>query len=206
MVWLVTFCLFAYFVGAIPFGKWIASAKGVDILSEGSGNIGATNVWRVLGWRAGTLVFVLDISKGYLPGVVAALVLRERLSGSLRAPEIALFVGSCAVIGHSLSIFLRFRGGKGVATALGVVLATSPDVAGTTFAVFLLVLGISRYVSVASIVAVAAAPTFAWLMGYSAVVVAVYSVLAVFIVWRHRSNIVRLLHGRESRLLGKRQT
>jgi glycerol-3-phosphate acyltransferase PlsY len=187
--------LIAYVAGALPFGKWVAAARGVDILKEGSGNIGATNVWRTLGAGFGSLVLLLDISKGFLPAFLLPL-LAGRAFGD---PNWGLAFGACAVFGHSASPFLGFRGGKSVATALGVMLAVSPDVAGISFGLFLLVLAVTRYVSLGSIVGAIAAPISAGVLGYPVQVVIVYSVLAVLIVWRHRPNIERLMKGTESK-------
>lgn len=192
--------LTAYLAGALPFGKWVAAARGVDILKEGSGNIGATNVWRVLGAGLGSVVLLLDIAKGFLPAYFLPL-LADRPYGDAAW---GLGFGAAAVFGHSMSPFLGFRGGKSVATALGVMLAVSPDVAGISFGLFLLVLAVTRYVSLGSIVGAVSAPVSAAILGYPIHVVIVYSVLAILIVWRHRPNIERLLKGTESKFGGKK--
>lgn len=194
-------CLIAYLIGALPFGKWIAAAYGVDILSKGSGNIGATNVWRTLGPKAGLPVFLLDALKGFLPSLVGGIVGGENRF----SPEYALLVGTFSVIGHSASIFLRFRGGKSVATALGVVTAASPVVAGIAFGLFLLLFAITRYVSLSSLIAVASVPVLSAVFGYSPVVIAVYVGLAIIIIMRHKANIRRLLRGEEYRFGAKRE-
>ena len=198
MTWqIVGLCFLAYVLGAMPFGKWIASAFGVDILREGSGNIGATNVWRTVGWRAGLPVFILDALKGYVAAFIAG-----QISGR---PEYALLVGVFAIIGHSASIFLGFKGGKSVATALGVLFAVSPEVAAISFSVFLIVFGITRYVSVGSIAGVTSAPICAALFGYSAIIVCSYAALALFIILRHRPNIDRLRKGEEHKFSSKKR-
>jgi glycerol-3-phosphate acyltransferase PlsY len=196
-------CIAAYLLGAMPFGKWIAAAKGVDILNEGSGNIGATNVWRTLGPAAGLLVFLLDAAKGYLPALVGGKLPQILGESSAFDPELSLLVGVCAVLGHSASVFLRFRGGKSVATSLGVLLAATPLVAGLSFGLFLVVLAIFRFVSLASICGVAAAPILAGFMRYPATIVFSYGALAGMITWRHRANIRRLARGEEYRFGGK---
>ena len=187
--------LIAYFTGSLPFGKWVAAAKGVDILKEGSGNIGATNVWRTLGWKLGLLVLLLDIFKGFAPSYLLPL-LGGKAAGD---PTWGIGFGACAVVGHSASPFLGFKGGKSVATALGVMIAITPEVAGISFGIFLAVLVVTRYVSLGSMLAAIAAPIFAAVFGYPAVVVVVYSLLAALIVYRHRANIKRLLSGDESK-------
>src|SRR5579859_1780423 len=115
----------AYFIGSIPVGYLVSRAKGVDILKVGSGNIGATNVWRVLGWPLGSTVLLLDVVKGLLPALAGYQLLNGQLD--------AFVVGMGAVAGHSLSPFLKFKGGKGVATGLGVLVGTSPWVAACAF-------------------------------------------------------------------------
>jgi len=186
-------CLTAYLSGALPFGKWIAASCGVDILKEGSGNIGATNVWRVLGPKLGTLVFVMDVLKGFLPSYLLPLAV-ESSAGN---PSWGILFGACAVVGHSLSPFLRFKGGKGVATALGVMMAVTPVVAGIAFGIFLATLCITGFVSLGSIVGSISAPILAAAFGFPTVVLVVYSILAALIVFRHKANIKRLLKGKE---------
>ena len=191
--------LIAYLTGALPFGKWVATAKGVDILKEGSGNIGATNVWRILGWELGLVVLILDTFKGFAPSYFLPL-LADRALGD---PTWGIGFGAYAVIGHSASPFLGFKGGKSVATALGVMLAITPEVAGISLGIFLAVLLLTRYVSLGSMLGAIAAPIFAAVFKYPTVVVVVYSLLAALIVFRHRANLKRLLSGDESKFGGK---
>lgn len=183
----------SYLAGSLPFGKWVAATRGVDILSEGSGNIGATNVWRTLGPTYGLIVLLLDTLKGFAPSFFFPL-LAER---SLGDPAWGIAFGTLAVLGHSVSPFLGFRGGKSVATALGVMLAITPVVAAISLGIFLFFLAVTRYVSLGSMVAAVAAPIFAAVFAYPKVVVAVYSLLALLIVYRHRQNLKRLLAGEE---------
>jgi glycerol-3-phosphate acyltransferase PlsY len=194
-------CLAAYLSGSLPFGKWIAASCGVDILKEGSGNIGATNVWRVLGPKLGTLVLAMDVLKGFLPSYLLPLTI-ESSAGN---PSWGILFGGCAVVGHSLSPFLGMKGGKGVATALGVMLAVTPIVAGIAFAIFLLALLAFGFVSLGSIIASISAPILAAVFGFPSVVVTVYSVLAALIVIRHKANIKRLLNGTEPRFRVRRK-
>jgi len=194
-------CLIAYLSGSLPFGKWIAASRGVDILKEGSGNVGATNVWRVLGPTLGITVLVMDILKGYLPSYFLPLALGHAAG----EPSWGILFGACSVVGHSISPFLRFKGGKSVATALGVMLAITPLVAGIAFAIFLFTLLVSRYVSLGSILASVSAPILAAAFGFPTIVVCVYSVLAALIVFRHRENIKRLLNGTEPKFTFRRK-
>jgi glycerol-3-phosphate acyltransferase PlsY len=185
----------AYLAGSLPFGKWVAAMRGVDILKEGSGNIGATNVWRILGAKFGTLVLLLDVLKGFAPSYFLPL-LADRPLGD---PYWGIGFGAGAVVGHSMSPFLGFKGGKSVATALGVMIAITPEVAAISFGIFLVTLLLTRYVSLGSMLGAIAAPLLAAAFGYPVVVIAVYSALALLIVIRHRSNIDRLIKGKESK-------
>ena len=192
----------SYFLGSLPFGKWVAASQDVDILKEGSGNIGATNVWRVLGPKFGLLVFILDMLKGFIP----AGVFPQLLGFEWGDPTLGIMCGAAAVIGHSFSPFLRFRGGKSVATALGIMIAVTPLVAAICFGIFCLLLAITRFVSIGSILGSAAAPVLAHFFGYPPLLVVIYSVLATLILFRHRANIVRLRDGTETSFQFTRKT
>lgn len=183
--------LCAYLVGAIPSGYVLGKLAGVDVRAAGSGNVGATNVARVVGKRQGLLTLVIDVAKGVLPIVVGR---------RLNLPDLAIVcAGAAAFIGHLYPIYLKFKGGKGVATALGVFLALAPLATLMMFGVFALVLVSSRIVSLSSIAAAAAAPVALWLLGYPPILVLTGLFLAIMIILRHRSNIQRLLAGTEPR-------
>lgn len=189
--------LFGFLFGSLPFGYLIARRKGIDIFSVGSGNPGATNVWRVLGWKQGLLVFVLDVGKG-----TGAVYLARSLmpAGALGAPAEVIWFGAgiLAVLGHCFSPWIRFRGGKGIATLLGAALGAAPAVAFGGLGIFLVVWAVTRYVSLASIVSVAAAAVLAWFIpGEARELVPVYVAILVFVVYRHRGNIRRLMSGDE---------
>jgi glycerol-3-phosphate acyltransferase PlsY len=190
----------AYIAGAMPFGKWIAGSRGIDILNEGSGNIGATNVWRTLGPRFGFLVLFLDAAKGFCPSYFLPLFAGFPLGD----PNLGIGFGAAAVLGHSFSPFLHFKGGKSVATALGVMAAITPEVAGIAFGVFLLLLAVTGYVSVGSMVGAISAPILAYAFGYPSAVVVAYSILAALIVFRHHANISRLRSGTEPKFRTKK--
>lgn len=182
----------SYFLGAVPVGVLVAKSRGVDILATGSGNPGATNVWRTCGAGYGLLVFVLDIAKGLLPALLA-----RRLT---IYQEAWFGFGLLAVVGHSLSPFLKFKGGKGVSTALGATLGAAPLVAGIAFATFVLSLTVTRFVSLSSIIAVTMALAGSIVLpGQSRWLVAVFAPLWLLVVVRHRDNIRRLLDGTERR-------
>lgn len=196
----------SYFLGAIPFGYLIAKANGIDIFKVGSGSTGATNVSRVLGKKWGLTVFALDVIKGIVPTWVARGVIHDPV-GPLHAQAVWFLCGLAAVIGHCISPFLGFRGGKGIATALGVGLAASPEAALGAFGVFLIVFAIFRYVSLASMIAVLAAVVLcAALPGQAPELIPLYSLVLVFVVYRHRANIRRLREGTEPKFAFKKKS
>lgn len=185
--------LLSYLLGSIPNGLWLCRALWhVDLRQHGSHNIGATNAWRTLGKGPGLLVFFLDMLKGLL-----AVWLGEILVGT---PLVMILCGVLAIVGHSLSLFLRFHGGKGVATGLGVILMLMPKVTVIVFLVWLLLVLATRYVSLGSIVAAALVPVLALVFGYPALYVVFGVLAAALIIVRHRSNITRLLNGTENRI------
>ena len=181
----------AYLIGSVPFGLLLTRLAGAgDVRRIGSGNIGATNVLRTGRKGLALATLALDLLKGALPVWLA-----HRYLG----PDMAVIVGLGAVLGHCFPVWLKFQGGKGVATAAGVVIALTPAVAAIAIAVFLLAVLASRYVSLGSILgAVTAAPT-AYLMGYVQAA-ELYLLLALIIVLKHAGNIRRLTQGNESRL------
>jgi glycerol-3-phosphate acyltransferase PlsY len=182
----------AYLLGSVPSGYILGSMAGVDIRKAGSGNVGATNVARLLGRGRGALTLAADVAKGWLP-VFAALQLEMSL------PAVTLG-GAAAFLGHLYSVFLRFEGGKGVATALGVLLAMAPSVALVLLVLFALTVAASRLVSLGSITAAIAAPVGLWIVGYPPMVIALGGFIAALITWRHRGNIQRFLAGTEPKL------
>lgn len=186
--WLV--CLIGFLLGAVPFGLVIGKLKGIDLREKGSGNIGATNAMRQLGKPLGILVFVLDTLKGLLPTLLAK---QQTLS-----PEWVVGVGLIAVLGHIYSPFVRFKGGKGVATTLGVLLGLDWRVGLLGFGVFVLVVAITDYVSVGSIVAAVAQAALFWIFADPLPMKLFGAIVGVFVILRHRANIQRLLKGEES--------
>ena len=204
--------LIAYVVGSTPFGVIIARTRGVDLRKCGSGNVGATNVGRVLGRPMGFLCFFLDVAKGLLPVLAAGAMLQSpsRQPSPLEQAAI-LGVGCGAICGHVFSFYLRFHGGKGVATSLGVVLGVYPYFTWPGLAalgVWIAVTLISRYVSLGSICAVAGFVAFFALFNHDQLgtvwpLGAFAAVMAALIVLRHRGNIARLLAGTENRIGSK---
>ena len=186
--------LVTYAIGSLPTSYIVGQlVRGLDLREHGSHNLGATNAFRVLGWRWALPVAVVDIAKGAIPVAVLS-----RLVGT--SPWIPLAVGAAAIVGHVFSVFLRFRGGKGVATAAGVVLALAPVALLAALGLWVVVVKVSGYVSLASMTGAVAFPLLAWWFGASnPYVVPVGAVLAAFILFTHRANIGRLLTGTENR-------
>ncbi len=188
----------AYLFGAIPFGLLVAKSRGVDIRAHGSGNIGATNVFRVIGKGWGIFTFVLDALKGFIPAFVF-----PRLAG-LDAEWGVLF-GIVAILGHSFPVYLKFKGGKGVATSAGMLLGVAPAAVGIGFACWVLCLVLSRIVSLSSIVAAVAVAVAVWIIDKGMVVNLALTVLSLLVIWLHRANIKRLLNGTENRFGKKKE-
>jgi glycerol-3-phosphate acyltransferase PlsY len=196
-----------YLLGSVPFGLLIARLKGIDIREHGSKNIGATNVWRVCGAKFGLPVFLLDAGKG-VAAVLLGSWLAVRFSGDAAWASVAAAVA--CVLGHSFPVWLKFKGGKGVATSLGVLLAMLPMEGLISFGVWVAVFLTSRYVSLASIAAAVALPILAviaqltgWGHGWPCAGFALFAGLLVVV--RHKANIQRLLAGTELRAGQKKE-
>ena len=191
MTW-ATLVIAAYIIGSIPmgliFGKLIWKK---DLRQYGSRNIGATNAWRILGKKAGLLIFIFDFLKGQLGVLLGAYF--------FASPGAMVIGGLFAMLGHMFPIFIGFRGGKGVATGLGVIAALMPKVTAIVFIVWIVLTLITRYVSVASIVAAVLAPILAAVFREPIIYFLFALVAAVFIVFRHRENIQRLKAGHENK-------
>jgi glycerol-3-phosphate acyltransferase PlsY len=188
----------SYFIGSVPTGYLVARlVKGVDIRKVGSGSIGATNVRRVMGQGWAVFVSVADMLKGAL-----ALLVTATSAGT--APWLLSLVGFAVVMGHNYPIWLKFRGGKGVATTYGVVFFLWPyesfAIALLSGAIWYAVMTTTRYVSLASMTSLLALPVFFWMLDAPFSFIAISFVLAVFALYRHSSNIVRLSQGRENRV------
>lgn len=188
-----------YLLGALPFGYLVARAHGVDIFKVGSGNPGATNVKRVLGAKAGNTVFALDVIKG----AVAAGWPLLPISSSGDPLTLGLIGVIAAVLGHSFSVFTRFKGGKGVATAAGGLVVLIPFACLIGAVVWVLTFTLTRYVSLGSILAAVAVPAASWVGGHPLALNLVATALGLFVIVRHRENIRRLLNGTESRFTKK---
>ena len=197
----MTFAIFlalAYLLGAVPFGLLVAKSRGIDIRKKGSGNIGATNVFRCVGKGWGLFTFALDALKGFIPAFVF-----PRIAGL--DPDYGVWLGLIAIIGHSFPVYLKFKGGKGVATSAGMLLGVAPLAVGIGFLCWLLCMVLSRYVSLSSVVAAIAVAATTWIQDRGLVINIALTALALMVVWLHRANIKRLLAGTESRFERKKE-
>ncbi len=216
MITAIVLIVAAYLLGSLPFGLLIARAHGIDLRSVGSGNIGATNVSRALGRKWAYVCFALDVAKGLVPMLLAHGLGVVSESPTTKELLLWLLIGCAAVCGHVFPIYLKFKGGKGVATSLGVVLGVWPyfTVCGAAvFAVWCVCALIWRYVSLASIVAAACFPLLfaaltaaiqSWRFADLWPLLAIAIIMPILVVARHAENIKRLLEGSENKILQKK--
>lgn len=204
--------LLSYLAGSIPSGFLAGKMRGIDIRKEGSGNIGATNVFRILGRRAGTGVLLADAVKGWLAvAVIVELVLVTCGSSTVAAgpaPDrhgLQLAAGISAILGHNFTCWLGFRGGKGIATTGGVLIAWLPLPFLVVLGIWIAVFGASRYVSLASIAAAVGLPVATWYFDRRISMIIITGLLGALAIYRHRSNIRRLLNGTENRFGGRKR-
>jgi glycerol-3-phosphate acyltransferase PlsY len=212
--------LAAYLLGSIPFGFLAAKAKGIDIRSVGSGNIGATNAMRVLGKPIGITVLVLDVAKGFvavkfLPPLIwdwgaphdSGLFLYFHELSVEHQMKFFVLAGVLAVLGHNYTCWLKFKGGKGIATTAGVYLALAPWALLVGLVVFILAVLITRYVSVGSILGAIALPATVWIMSPNNLLLGIVTTaLGLLAIYKHKSNIQRLMAGTENRLGRQKET
>ena len=185
----------AYLLGGIPFSHLIARLRGVDLRSVGSGNIGATNLARALGYGMGALGLLLDAGKG-----AAAVLIPGALLGARATPTVEALAGAMAILGHSFTPFLRFKGGKGVATGAGAFAVLAPRATLVALAVFAMVVALTRVVGLGSVLAALTLPVAALMFGAGRAVTLTACLVSVLVVARHRANLARLLRGNEHRL------
>ena len=186
----LSFIFLAYLSGSIPFGKLIAKMHGVDIQKKGSGNIGFTNSLRTLGWKPAVLVLIGDVCKGFIPA---------KLALQFFSLEQGLMIGIVAILAHIFPVWLKFKGGKGVATGLGVLLAVNPLIIAIGYAVFLIVFLLTKIISISSILGTASLSLISYFVLPKLTVF--YLVLLVIAIWTHRKNVDRLLKGTEKRII-----
>lgn len=202
MIKYILLSLLAYFSGSIPSGVWIGKTfKGIDIRTVGSKNSGATNAYRNLGAVYGIMTLVIDALKGYLPLLIAS-----KMGVS---EKYIVVIGLIGILGHSFSCFLNFKGGKGVATSLGVFLFLAPKAIGIATLGFLIVVFFTRYVSLSSITAAIILPIMAIILpakvGVDKFTLSILSIfIGIFVIYKHKTNITRLLNGTESKIVFKK--
>jgi glycerol-3-phosphate acyltransferase PlsY len=192
----------AYLLGSIPTGFLVAKAKGIDIRNVGSGNIGATNAMRVLGKPAGIFVLLMDAAKGFAAvKCLPILIVSFFNAGDSKLATLCIIAGIFAVLGHNYSCWLKFKGGKGIATTAGVYLALAPLALGIAFAVFILTILMTRYVSVGSIAAAIALPVAVWILQpHNLLLGIVTTALGAMAIYKHKSNVQRIMTGTENRI------
>lgn len=185
--------LAAYLIGAIPTSYIVGRLRGIDLRRHGSGNLGATNAFRVLGWKAALPIFVIDIAKGWFPAFA--------FPGWDGEPSTywAMAYGAAAIVGHVFSVYVKFKGGKGVATSAGVLLALAPSALLIGLVVWAALVWLTGYVSLASMVGAIAVATSVWILEGPGPILWLTLAVAAFVIFAHRANIRRLLAGTENR-------
>ncbi len=202
--------IFSYIIGSIPFGYLAGLTKGVDIRTLGSKNIGATNVFRNLGKKLGITTFILDMLKGVTAVVIIPSAVKYFFGAESELNEayVAITGAICVILGHSFPFTLNFKGGKGVATGLGIAIGLAPISALTGFALWAIIFRATGYVSLASIIAAAYVALGSWFIDYasanSSIIPIVISFLAALVIIKHRTNIQRLIKGNENRFSFKK--
>lgn len=204
---LLLLTLLAYLLGSVPFGLLLAKTKGIDIRTQGSGNIGATNVLRCMGKPLGITCFVLDVFKGCFPAKFFPIIISILCPNTVN-PGLGILFGAAAILGHNFPIFLKFKGGKGVATSAGVLLGVAPLTVVIGLATWAAVFFASGYVSLGSIIAALAVVATGWVRvsHYGVVIAIALTLLGVLSIYRHRTNIQRLIAGTENKFEKKSQT
>jgi glycerol-3-phosphate acyltransferase PlsY len=200
MLQIIGLALLAYLIGSIPFGFAIGRSMGVDLRTVGSGNVGTTNVYRALGMRIAILVFILDVTKGF----VGTRVVPQLLETGIPVMHIRFICGIAVIVGSIASVFMRFRGGKGVATGVGVFLGLQPAATVICLALWTILVAIWRYVSLGSVCAALALPPLVAVMNpkefHHDPVFYLALVVTAIVILRHKSNIERLVAGTENRI------
>lgn len=190
----------AYLIGSVPFGFLIGKMRGVDVRTVGSKNIGATNVYRTVGKKWGFLAFFCDFLKGFVPTFLAAALIARSSSLIPHHSSLPVLVGLACVVGHTLTVFMKFRGGKGVATAFGMMMALIPCPTLCAFGVFVVTVWLSHYISLGSILAAAVLGVAVWFFPAVLLMRVIADLVAVFVIVKHKSNIQRLLKGCENKI------
>ena len=198
----------SYLLGGIPFGYLIAVTKGIDIRTEGSGNIGATNVGRVLGRKYGLIIFILDMLKGFVAVFFVPLLVSGTKFPTTPGNLLVILCGFCAVLGHAFPVYLRFKGGKAVATSFGIFVWLAPIPIAIAFGVWTVTVLVSRYVSLGSMVGTL---VIIWAIvyfvdspfGVNKYITCLAVAVAVLVIAKHKSNIQRIISGTEKRVFSR---
>jgi len=193
-----------YLLGSIPTGFLVARARGVDIRTVGSGNIGATNAFRVLGKGLGIFVLLMDALKGFVAVLIGAYLISQLLPGA-ELNNLRITAGIAAILGHNFTCWLHFKGGKGIATSAGVLLALVPWALAIILSIFIILFLTTRYVSVGSIAAAFTLPFATWFTTRDTGLTVVTGAMGALAVLKHRKNIQRLLNGTENRIQFKKK-
>lgn len=202
MLNVILFIIAAYLIGSIPtglvFGKLL---KGIDIRDYGSGNIGATNVFRVIGKIPGIIVLIIDILKGFAPILMIPHLVNVPVSKGL----FSVLIGAAAISGHNWTVFSRFKGGKGVATGAGVFLALNPIAVGITLALFFVLVALTKYISLGSVCSAVILPVLLMLFKSPLEYILFGLIMSLIVIWRHKENIKRLIKGTENKINFKKE-
>ena len=193
-----------YLLGSIPTGFLVARARGVDIRTVGSGNIGATNAFRVLGKGLGIFVLLMDALKGFVAVLIGAYLISQLLPGA-ELNNLRITAGIAAILGHNFTCWLHFKGGKGIATSAGVLLALVPWALAIILSIFIILFLTTRYVSVGSIAAAFTLPFATWFTTRDTGLTVVTGAMGALAVLKHRKNIQRLINGTENRIQFKKK-
>ena len=196
--------LMAYLLGSIPTGFLVARARGVDIRTVGSGNIGATNAFRVLGKGLGIFVLLMDALKGWVAVQIGAQLVNQLLPGA-PLDNLRITAGIAAILGHNFTCWLNFKGGKGIATSAGVLIALVPWALLIILSIFIILFVTTRYVSIGSIAAAFALPFATWFTTRNTGLTIVTGAMGALAILKHRKNIQRLLNGTENRIQFKKK-
>jgi len=193
----------SYLIGSIPTGFLIGRARGIDLRQHGSGNIGATNAMRVLGRGLGVFVLIVDLLKGWISAYAIPIIVKKILFPEIDQSAMAacsVFAGVGAVIGHTYTVWLGFNGGKGIATSAGVFLALTPVATLICLGIWLIIVVTTRLVSLGSIIAAILLPILVGVTARQRLILVVTVIVSILVIWRHKSNISRLINGTESRI------
>jgi glycerol-3-phosphate acyltransferase PlsY len=197
----LTTAVVAYLLGSIPTGYLVGMAKGIDVRKAGSGNIGATNAFRILGKGAGILVLLADATKGWLAAALVPKLAHGMINPTGEDTEYLQIIGGVMVIlGHNYTCWLKFKGGKGIATSAGVLIALIPWAFAVGFVAWMVVFFLTRYVSLASLAAAISLPFATWAFGSSYTLLVMATILSALAIYKHKPNIQRLLNGTENKL------